>query len=336
MAYFHSADETLMALVTTIYLLGYTFGPIAIAPLSEMYGRAPLYKICIALFLVFNVACAVANSLESLIVFRLLAGIAGSCPVTLGTGSIADMIPREKRGGAMAAYVVGAVLGPSIGPIWGGYLTPALGWRWNFWLMAITTAPLAAVVVLFMPESYPFVLLERKTKRMRKQTGNLGLSSALDTGRTRSELFVFSILRPLKMLLLPTVFLLSFYAALVYSYFNLCFTTFPGVFGGQYGFGSGAAGLATLGMGVGSVVGVFFCGAVSDKLSAYLTKKHGGDMKPEYRLPIIVVGGICVPVGLFWYAWTAEYKLHWMLPITGTALLGAGMTITYASPAAPS
>lgn len=328
---FHSANESLAAFVTTIFLLGYTFGPIAIAPLSELYGRAILYKVCMVFFIIFNVACAVANSLGALIVFRLLAGIAGSCPITLGTGSIADMVPREKRAGAMAAYVIGAVLGPSIGPICGGYLTPAAGWRWNFWLMAIASGALTAVVLLFVHESYPYVLLKRKTERLRKQTGNLSLRSALDTGKTPRELFTFSIWRPLKMLTLPIVFSLSLYNAVVYSYLYLCFTTFPRVFGVQYGFGSGASGLATLGLGIGSIVGVFFCGAVAEKLSNHLTKKNGGEPKPEYRLPTLLVGGLCVPIGLFWYGWTAENKTHWIAPIIGTGFLGAGMIITYVS-----
>ncbi|KAK2882506.1 hypothetical protein FQN49_000272 [Arthroderma sp. PD_2] len=329
MVYFNATSETLLAFATTIYLLGYAFGPIMIAPLSEMYGRATLYKICIVLFLIFNVACGLANNLSSLIVFRLLAGIAGSCPVTLGTGSIADMVPQEKRAGAMAAYVIGAVLGPSVGPIVGGYLTPVAGWRWAFWVMAIATAVIAIIVLFFMQESYPFVLLKRKTERLRRETGNMKLRSALDTGKTPAQLFSFSILRPLKMLLLPVVFCLSLYAAIVYNYLYLCFTTFPRVFGEQYGFGSGASGLATLGIGIGSVFGVFFCGGVSDKLSAYLTKKHGGPTKPEYRLPTIVIGGVCVPIGLFWYAWTAENKLHWIVPIIGTGFIGGGMVITY-------
>ncbi|KND89836.1 putative transporter [Tolypocladium ophioglossoides CBS 100239] len=329
MEHFHSANESLEAFVTTIFLLGYTFGPIVIAPLSELYGRALLYQVCMVLFIIFNVACAVANSLGSLIVFRFLAGIAGSCPVTLGTGSIADMIPREKRAGAMAAYVVGAVLGPSIGPICGGYLTPAAGWRWNFWLMAIASGVMTVVVFLFVRESYPYVIQKRKTERLRKQTGNPSLRSALDTGKTPRELFAFSILRPLKMLLSPIVFMLSLYAAVVYSYLYLCFTTFPLVFGGQYGFGSGASGLATIGLGVGSLVGVFFCGAVAEKLSNYLTEKNGGEPKPEYRFPTLAVGGFCVPIGLFWYGWAAESKAHWIVPIIGTSFLGAGMIITY-------
>ncbi|UKZ61259.1 uncharacterized protein TrAtP1_002527 [Trichoderma atroviride] len=329
MLHFNSTSNTLSAFVTTVYLLGWVCGPIVIAPLSELYGRAVLYKVCIVLFLLFNVACAVANSLASLIVFRLLAGIASSCPVTLGTGSIADMIPPERRAGVMGAYVIGAVLGPTIGPIAGGYLTPALGWRWAFWLMAILVAPPCLVVVLFMRESYPSVLLQRKKIRLRRETGNPRLRSALDTGRTARELFRCTIFRPFKMLMMPIVFLLSLYTATVYSYLYLCFTTFPQVFSLQYGFGSGPSGLATLGLGVGSILGVLFCGGVSDKLSAYLAKRNGGEVKPEYRLPSIIIGGVFVPIGLFWYAWTAEKRLHWILPIIGTGFLGAGMIITY-------
>lgn len=329
MLHFNSTSDTLSAFVTTVYLLGWVCGPIIIAPLSELYGRAMLYKVCIVLFLLFNVACAVANSLASLIVFRLLAGIASSCPVTLGTGSIADMIAAERRAGVMGAYVIGAVLGPTIGPIAGGYLTPVLGWRWAFWFMAIVVSPLCLVVVLFMRESYPFVLLQCKTIRLRRETGNQKLRSALDTGRTTHELFRCTIFRPFKLLLMPIVFLLSLYTATVYSYLYLCFTTFPQVFGIQYGFGSGPSGLATIGLGVGSLLGVLLCGGVSDKLSAYLAKKNHGEVKPEYRLPSMIIGGVCVPIGLFWYGWTAEKRLHWILPIIGTGFLGAGMIITY-------
>ena len=335
MEYFHSTNESLGAFVTTVFLLGYAFGPIAIAPLSEIYGRALLYKSCMFLFIVFNVACAVADSLGSLIVFRLLAGAMGSCPVTLGTGSIADMIPAEKRAGAMAAYIIGVVLGPAVGPIAAGYLTPAAGWRWCFWLMTIAAGVLTVVVFFAVPESYPYVLLKRKTRRLQKETGNMELRSALDTGKTAAQLFAFSIFRPLKMLAFPIVFLLSLYAAVVYSYLYISFTTFPTVFGGQYGFGSGASGLATLGLAVGSLVGVTFCGAVADRLSARLAKAKGGKVLPEYRLPTLALGAFCVPIGLFWYAWSAEKKAHWIVPIIGSSFLGAGMVITYVRIAKP-
>lgn len=103
---FRIASETLAAFVVSVYLLGFAVGPLLISPLSEIYGRRPIYIACNVFFLVFTVACAVANNMTQLIVFRFFAGCFGVCPVTLGGASIADMIPQEKRGAAMALYAM--------------------------------------------------------------------------------------------------------------------------------------------------------------------------------------------------------------------------------------
>ena len=177
-----------------------------------------------------------------------------------------------------------------------------------------------------MRESYPYVILDRKTKRLRKETGNPNLRSALDTGKTPKQYFEVSIFRPIKMLFLsPIVFLLSLHMAIVYGYLYLLFTTFPRVFQDQYGFSNGSVGLVYLGSGVGSIIGLFFCGAVSDRGLKYLTKRNGGSPKPEYRLPPMFIGAFLVPIGLFLYGWPAEKHVHWIVPIIGTAFLGCGM-----------
>jgi MFS family permease len=114
---FHSTNEQLASFIVSVYLLGYCFGPLVIAPLSEMYGRLPLYHICNVLFVAFTVACAKAPNLGGLIAFRFLAGLAGSCPLTIGAGSLSDMISKEKRGAAMSSWALGPLFGPVIGPI---------------------------------------------------------------------------------------------------------------------------------------------------------------------------------------------------------------------------
>lgn len=114
---FNSTNETLGAFITSVYLLGYSLGPLLIAPLSEIYGRAIVYNFCNTIFLIFTVACALANNVGALIVFRLFAGIGASCPLTLGAGTIADMIPMEKRGLAMACWIMGPIIGPTFGPL---------------------------------------------------------------------------------------------------------------------------------------------------------------------------------------------------------------------------
>lgn len=114
---FNSTNQQLASFIVSVYLLGYCFGPLVIAPLSEMYGRLHIYNIFNVLFVIFTVACALAPNLNGLIVFRLLAGLAGCCPLALGAGSLADIIAQEKRGAAMASWILGPILGPIIGPI---------------------------------------------------------------------------------------------------------------------------------------------------------------------------------------------------------------------------
>ena len=177
-----------------------------------------------------------------------------------------------------------------------------------------------------MRETYAYVILKWKTERLRKETSNPHLRSTLDTGRDSKELFKFSIVRPLKMLFLsPIIFLMSLYMAIIYGYLYLLFTTFPRVFETQYGFSNGSVGLTYVGTGVGAFIGVIFCGAVSDRIVATLTKRNSGIVKPEYRLPAMFIGALIIPAGLFLYGWTADKKLHWILPIIGTGFLGAGM-----------
>ena len=134
-------------------------------------------------------------------------------------------------------------LGDSLGPVVGSYLSEAAGWQWDFYLLAICvraalgwnvatktdktqTAVLLLVALLVQKETYPPVLLERKAARLRKETGNDKLRSALQSAKTPRQLFFLSVVRPTKMLFLsPIVFGLSLYIAVVYGYLYLLFTT---------------------------------------------------------------------------------------------------------------
>lgn len=137
MAEFHSTDSTTATFILSIYILGFAFGPLIIAPLSEIFGRWIMYNIGNLLFVIFTVGTALSNSIGMIMAFRFLMGLAGAVPITIGSGSIADIMPIEKRGRAMAVWALGPLLGPCIGPVAGGYLTQAAGWRWVFWLIVI-------------------------------------------------------------------------------------------------------------------------------------------------------------------------------------------------------
>jgi multidrug resistance protein len=137
LADFGTTDALIGSFVVSIYVLGYALGPLLIAPLSELYGRMPLYHATNLLFVVFTVACAVATSMPMLVVFRFFEGCAGSAVITMGGGSIADLFVQSERGTAMSIWSIGPLVGPVVGPVAGGFLAQAKGWRWVFWVIAI-------------------------------------------------------------------------------------------------------------------------------------------------------------------------------------------------------
>ncbi|CAF9908277.1 MAG: hypothetical protein ALECFALPRED_004368 [Alectoria fallacina] len=318
---FKSTNQELASFVVSVYILGYAFGPITIAPLSELYGRVPVYHVCNVLFIVFTVACAVSTNLNMLIGWRFLQGTFGSCPLTIGGGTISDMIIQEKRGGVMAIWALGPLMGPVIGPVAGGYLAQAKGWRWLFWVIAMAAGVITISAFFSLRESYPPILLERKAIKLRKETGNEKLRSKLASPLSPAALFKIAIVRPMKLLFLsPIVLALSTYMAVVYGYLYLLFTTITEVYQKQYHFSQGKVGLTYLGIGVGSLFGVVIFGIASDRIVK--AKSKTGEMKAEYRLPPMIPGSFIIPIG-------SDKHVYWFVPVLGTGMVGLGLLATF-------
>lgn len=179
----------------------------------------------------------------------------------------------------------------------------------------------------FVPETYHSTLLARKAKRLRKETGK-DYVAAGTSGLSPRQLFRKAIVRPLKLLFLsPIVLFLCINTSIAYAYLYLLFSTFTFVFRDQYGFNAGAAGLAYLGLGVGFLLGLFATGVTSDRMAK--KKAAGGLLKPEHRLAPLIFGILLIPVGLLWYGWTAQYKVHWIAPIVGTSFVGLGILFVF-------
>ncbi|KAJ2973221.1 hypothetical protein NUW58_g8990 [Xylaria curta] len=240
---------------------------------------------------------------------------------------IGDLMPPEKRGRALSGWQLGPLLGPVIGPVAGGYIAQDVGWRWLFWLVAILAGVLAFLYLL-VPETYHPILLARRANYLQKLDGSRTYVAAGAPRSTNKELLRKSIVRPAKMLVRsPIVLIFSIQLAVVYGYLYILITTFIYVFEDQYGFRAGAAGLSYLGLGVGLFISLVGNGLTSD----YIAKKKaaGGELKPESRLTPLILGALLIPAGLIWYGWAAEYKVHYIVPIIGTAVIGMGINLVW-------
>jgi hypothetical protein len=117
---------------------------------------------------------------------------------------------------------------------------------------------------------------------------------------------------------------------LIYSYFYLLFTTLTPVFETNYGFSTSIVGLSYLGVGFGFLIGQVSYARLGDEILRRMTRKSGSsEMKPEYRLPLSIVGGALVPVGLFWYGWSVEGGVHWIMAVIGTGVIGIGNCLIF-------
>lgn len=116
--------------------------------LANRFGRRRMIMACVLGFTITSVLCAAATSLEWLIFFRVLQGLTGGGMQPLAQAIMLESFPREKHGSAMAAYGVGIILAPILGPMLGGYITDNYSWRWIFYL----NVPVGAISLFLMSQ----------------------------------------------------------------------------------------------------------------------------------------------------------------------------------------
>ncbi|KAL4938825.1 hypothetical protein BDV06DRAFT_225609 [Aspergillus oleicola] len=318
-------------LVMSIFLLAYALGPFILAPLSEMYGRVVVLQSANMIYLIFNTVCGFAASREQMLAFRFLSGLGGAAPQAIGGGVLSDCWRKHERGAASAVYSVMPFIGPAIGPIAGGYLTQYMSWRWIFWIVSMADALVQILAFFFLRETYAPKILATKKKWLQKETGNDMLYTEYDQpDRTFPQSLRKNLMRPFRMLFTqPAIQAIALYRGYQYGVMYLVLASFPRVWEGTYDQDKGTASLNYLSLGVGFVIGLQLCGRMLDMVYERLCKYYGDEGRPEYRVPLMIPGGLMVSVGLFIYGWTAEYEAHWIAPNIGAALFAIGLIICF-------
>ncbi|PBP18879.1 hypothetical protein BUE80_DR010404 [Diplocarpon rosae] len=328
---FDTRSGTFATFVVSIFVLGFACGPLLLAPLSELYGRVIIYNITNVLFLCFTIMCALSQNASMLLAARFLSGFAGVATIAIGSGTIADIMPREKRGKAVSIWSVGTILGPVVGPIIAGYLAQALGWRWIFWVISIVIGFMTIFAFFVLQETYPPVLLDRKASRLRKESGDPRYRSKLASPLSTKQHFRNSIIRPLKLLICyPIVTVMCAYVAVLYGTLYLLFSTYSFLFRSVYGFSTSETGLVYIAGGIGTLAGLLYIGTLSDR-TLRRRAASGHAPTPEDRIPLLITlpGSLAFPIGLFIYGWTAEKGVHWIVPQIGTGVTGFGSIIIF-------
>lgn len=341
------SSSIIVTLGLTFYLIGLAVGSMFTAPLSEVYGRRPVAAICLFIFSILIIPCALAKSVTTLIVVRFIGALFGSVMIASAPGMVSDLVNDDQRALAMSIWSIGPVNGPGgfilfffsifepdakqpctvLGPIIGGFVTEYLGWRWMQWISLILSA-IALVFCLAMKETYGPILLKRKAARMREETGEARWWSRYDEKTTIGEILKVALGRPFVMAVTePICIFWNIYIGIVYGILYLCFTAYPIVYREIRGWSLGISGLGFLGIGTGCLVTIACEPLIRRMINSHRIDPETGKVSAEAMVSIVCISAVLIPAGELWFAWTCSpASIHWIAPILAGMLFGAGNT----------
>lgn len=315
----------------SLYIWGLGLGPIFLSPISEFYGRKATYIFGLSLCCVFEILTAFSPNIGGLLFGRFMSGFFGSAFLSVAGGTFTDMFKKNEIGVPMCVYSLSPFTGPSLGPLISAAINLNLYWRWTFYVMLIYSGVMLLLIIFFVPETYVPVLLIKKAKRKRQETGNDKLYAPLEVKQKEQSIFKTSITssqRPFALLWKDRMMaVLCFYSGLVLAIIYLFFVAFPYIFHHVFDFGIMAQGLSFLGLLVGLTIG----GLTAPKFQTMYNDRvqKNGKAKSEYRLYPLMIGSGITPMGLFIFAWTSFSKLHWIGAIIGTSIYGIGTSLVF-------
>ncbi|KKP03909.1 hypothetical protein THAR02_03997 [Trichoderma harzianum] len=157
----------------TLFCMGFAFAPMALAPMSEIWGRYPIFIIAGTVFVIFQAVCSVMPDVAGMLVSRFFVGVGGSVFSAVVGGVLADLWEKEERNTPMALFSGAVLAGTGAGPLVSAALIETVGsnnraWKWSFWVQVILDVVLLLALVLFFKESRASVLLSKKAKKLNK------------------------------------------------------------------------------------------------------------------------------------------------------------------------
>ncbi|KAL9614506.1 MAG: hypothetical protein Q9167_001034 [Letrouitia subvulpina] len=324
-------SRELNVLGTSLYLVGFVVGPPFWGPVSERYGRKTPMVTGLAVSGIWTIMVAAAHNVPTIMIGRFLTGIFGAAPISIVAGAATDNWNAIDRGVALA-FVIGMVFsGPFFGPIIGGFVSENVSWRWTMWICVIASLVVAAIAIFTLPETFPPVALARRTKKLRKETGNANLKCKWDLESTSlSQVVNVYLIRPWRLFLTePILVLITIYHSFIYGILYLFFTSYPIVFHETRKWGLGVSSLPYFGLLTGVLCATVITIIYTRTRFARLTRENNGQVKPENRLPMMILGGCIFPIGLFWFAWTSNPHIHWAASVCAGIPIGLGMFLVW-------
>ncbi|KAK2729739.1 MFS multidrug transporter [Colletotrichum kahawae] len=325
-------NQSLPLLGISLYLVGLALGALIMAPLSETFGRRPMYIGGLSVFLALIPMAALATNFTMVIVARFLGAVAGSVMLSNVAGSIMDITDPKYLPLAISVYSFGPLNGPVLGPLIGGFMVEAWGWRSLNWMSLISTA-VGAFFIMTVPETYRPTLLRKKAMTRRVEEGDHRYWSDFDDTVPILRRIRTSISRPFILSFTePVLMFWNIYISVIYAIVQLAYVAFPIIFQDERGWSTSISGLAFLGVFVGIAL-VLATEPLLRKLVQRQPKNpETGKPEPEATVLLICIGAVLEPVGQLAFALTSlpiEIPFYWSI-LSGVPFgYGFGLVFIY-------
>ncbi|KAL2832819.1 major facilitator superfamily domain-containing protein [Aspergillus cavernicola] len=308
--------------------------PLFWKPLSNRYGRRPIFLISTILSLVCNVGCAKSPTYASMAACRALTAFFISPAAAIGSAVVTETFFKKERGRYMGIWTLMVTLGVPVGPLIFGFVANRAGYRWIFWVLAIINGVQFVLYIFFGAESR-YVAGNQDKSSSGFRSRYLSFRRIDPTPLKFSEFY-----HPLTLVSRPTVFIPAFAYAMVFLFGSVLITVeVPQLLQEKFGLNAEQLGLQFIGVIIGTILGEQIGGTMSDFWMNRRARKIQTRPEPEFRLWLSYPGVILAIVGVIVFLVCTQQAAegHWQIsPIIGTAVAAFGnqlvttVLVTYA------
>ncbi|AJQ00178.1 Dtr1p [Saccharomyces cerevisiae YJM195] len=350
----YDVSATTINATVSVFMAVFSVGPLFWGALADFGGRKFLYMVSLSLMLIVNILlAAVPVNIAALFVLRIFQAFASSSVISLGAGTVTDVVPPKHRGKAIAYFMMGPNMGPIIAPIVAGLiLMKGNYWRWLFGFTSIMTGIALILVTALLPETLRCIVGNGDPKWGGKKGERENNESPFFEGNKISHRRLFpdiGIRKPVnndaffqenfpkppkagwtlywKMIKCPPIIITSVSTALLFSSYYAFSVTFSYYLEHDYRFTMLEIGAAYVCPGVAMLLGSQSGGHLSDYLRSRWIKSHSKKKFPaEFRLLLNLIGILLTICGTIGYGWAIFFHYHFVVLLVFSALTAFGMT----------
>ncbi|KAJ5289325.1 uncharacterized protein N7443_009578 [Penicillium atrosanguineum] len=308
--------------------------PLFWRPLCNRFGRRPIFLISLICALIGNVGCAESHSYATMGLCRAITAFFISPAAAIGSAVVAETFFKKDRARCMGYWTLMVTIGVPIAPFIFGFVVLRVGYRWIYWILAITNGIQFIVYFFFGSES-----LYLRTDNAPRQVTSVKESIYKFRRIDPTPLRFWDFIQPLSYFAKPCVVIPACAYAMIFLFGSICLTIeIPQIYPEKFGLNSQQVGLQFLGLIIGSVIGEQIGGLISDRWMLLRQKRAGEPPPPEYRLWLSYIGHALTICGIVVFAvQLGNSGDTWNItPIIGAGIAAAGnqivttINITYA------